>query len=43
MPIIHIKGNSYLVGSQKMQLDLKMGNVLVKSGGGSSEFEKIIP
>ena len=32
---MHIKGNLYLIGSQRATLDLKNDNVVVRVGGGS--------
>lgn len=42
-PVEWIKGNSYLIGSQKQVCDLKVENVVVRSGGGYERFDSMVP
>ena len=44
IPIIHVKGEVYLIGSQKQIIQYKQTNQLtVRVGGGFSKFDEYIP
>lgn len=42
-PVEWIKGNNYLIGTQKSICELKVENVVVRSGGGYERFESMVP
>lgn len=43
IPIVFIKDNLYLIGSQKCTCYLRQGNVIVRVGGGQHNFEEYVP
>ena len=42
LPIIPIKNNLYLIGSNRVNCENKFGNVMVKIGGGSQKLEEYL-
>lgn len=42
MPVIWVKANIYLLGSEKHNCDLKAENVVVRTGGGYESFQAYI-
>jgi hypothetical protein len=43
IPVIWIKNDLYLVGSQKVTCQLKSGNVLIKVGASFEFFDQVVP
>ena len=43
IPVIWIKNEMYLVGSQKVTCQLKSGNVLIRQGASFELFDQIVP
>ena len=43
IPIIHVKGKIYLVGSSKSIIQYTNDNVVLKIGGGYQKFDEYIP
>ena len=43
IPIIHIKDNLYLIGSQRMNIKLERNQLMVRVGGGYQKFEDYVP
>ena len=43
IPIVHVKGNVYLIGTQKQIVQFKGDQLMVRLGGGYSIFEEYIP
>jgi hypothetical protein len=43
IPIIWIRGNSYLIGSNKVTVLFKNKQLIVKLGGGYQKFEDYVP
>jgi hypothetical protein len=42
IPIIHIKGNTYLVGTQKLIIQYKGEHIMARVGGGYEKFEEYV-
>jgi len=43
IPIVHIKNDLYLFGHQRVNIQLKAGNLSLRIGGGYHTFEEYIP
>jgi hypothetical protein len=43
IPIIWIKNDLYLVGSQKSTCQMKSGNVLIRQGASFEMFDQVVP
>ena len=43
IPILHLGGLLYLIGCQRMVLELKRNTVMVRTGGGYQRFDEFIP
>lgn len=42
LPVEHIRLQLYLIGTHRVNLDHKFGNILVKKGGGSEKLEQYL-
>jgi len=43
IPVVHIKDNLYLIGSNRCTCELKQDNVIVRLGGGNERFDSYVP
>lgn len=43
IPVLHIKGKLYLIGSNRVNCDLKRDQVMLRIGGGYEKFIEYVP
>ena len=43
IPVLHIKGKLYLIGSSKATCELKGEQLLIRTGGGYERFDEYVP
>lgn len=42
LPVEHIRNQLYLIGPNRVNLDYKHGNILVKKGGGAEKLQEYL-